>query len=289
MKIKKKIKIYSFPVPQNNEDGVDTYISSGFYGSYIDIEGQFKNEFDLIKRYREMALHPECDGAIEDVVNEAIVSDLYDSPIEIELSNLNATDRLKNIIREEFKYIKELIDFDKKSHEIFRNWYVDGRLYYHKVIDIKKPQEGIKELRYIDPMKMRYIRKEKKKDKNIIGPNTQSKGKNDNQNYPEIEEYFLYTPKLQYPTNSFSSGSGANKGIPIAKDSITYCTSGLVDRNKGNVLSYLHKAIKSLNQLRMIEDSLVIYRFLEHLNVVFFISMLEISQKVKLNNIYVKL
>jgi len=256
----KKSKSVVSPVPQNNEDGVDNYIASGFYGSYVDIEGVYRTEFDLLKRYREMALHPECDGAIEDVVNEAIVSDLYDSPIEIELSNLNATDKLKKVIRDEFKYIKELLDFDKKSHEIFRNWYVDGRLYYHKVIDLKKPQEGIKELRYIDPMKMRFVRQEKKKDRNILGPNIPGRDESKNGIAPEIEEYFLYTPKAQYPTNSYSSGSGASKGTKIAKDAITYCTSGLVDRNKGTILSYLHKAIKALNQLRMIEDSLVIYR-----------------------------
>jgi len=255
----KKSKSIVSPVPQNNEDGVDNYIASGFYGSYVDIEGQFRTEFDLLKRYREMALHPECDGAIEDVVNEAIVSDLYDSPIEIELSNLNATDKLKKVIREEFKHIKELLDFDKKSHEIFRNWYIDGRLYYHKVIDLKKPQEGIKELRYIDPMKMRFVRQEKKKDKNILGPNIANNQNENNGIAPEIEEYFVYTPKAQYPTNTYTS-SGASKGTKIAKDAITYCTSGLVDRNKGTVLSYLHKAIKALNQLRMIEDSLVIYR-----------------------------
>jgi len=254
-----KSKTIISPVPENNEDGVDNYISSGFYGSYVDIEGVYRTEFDLIKRYREMALHPEADGAIEDVVNEAIVSDLYDSPIEIELSNLNASDKLKSAIREEFKTIKELLDFDKKSHEIFRNWYVDGRLYYHKVIDLKKPQEGIKELRYIDPMKMRFVRQEKKKGKNTIGPNISNGGEEKNTIAPEIEEYFVYTPKPAYPTNSYSS-SGASKGVKIAKDSITYCTSGLVDRNKGSILSYLHKAIKALNQLRMIEDSLVIYR-----------------------------
>jgi hypothetical protein len=255
----KKSKTIVSPVPENNEDGVDNYISSGFYGSYVDIEGQYRTEFDLIKRYREMSLHPEADGAIEDVVNEALVSDLYDSPIEIELSNLNATDKLKKAIREEFKYIKELLDFDKKSHEIFRNWYIDGRLYYHKVIDLKNPQEGIKELRYIDPMKMRFIRQEKKKDRNLIGPNIPSRDESKNGIAPEIEEYFLYTPKPAYPTNNLAGGGGS-KGTKIAKDAITYCTSGLVDRNKGNVLSYLHKAIKSLNQLRMIEDSLVIYR-----------------------------
>ena len=255
----KKSKSIVSPVPQNNEDGVDNYIASGFYGSYVDIEGVYRTEFDLLRRYREMALHPECDGAVEDVINEAIVSDLYDSPIEIELSNLNATDKLKKAIRQEFKYIKELLDFDKKSHEIFRNWYVDGRLYYHKVIDLKRPQDGILELRYIDPMKMRYVIQEKKKNKDPL-VNTNVRGSEDtNILAPEIEEYFVYTPKPNYPTGALSSGGGS-KGVKISKDAITYCTSGLVDRNKGTVLSYLHKAIKALNQLRMIEDSLVIYR-----------------------------
>ena len=256
-KEKKSASIVS-PVPQNNEDGVDNYISSGFYGQYVDIEGVYRTESDLIKRYREMALHPECDGAIEDVVNEAIVSDLYDSPIEIELSNLNASDKLKNAIRSEFKYIKEILDFDKKSHEIFRNWYVDGKLFYLKVIDTKKPQEGIKELRYIDPMKIKYIRQEKKKDKtNPLLPNN---GENFRSMSPELDEYFLYNPSPNYPANTYSGGGNQKSSVKIARDSITYCSSGLVDRNKGTVLSYLHKAIKSLNQLRMIEDSLVIYR-----------------------------
>jgi hypothetical protein len=243
------------PVPPNNEDGVDYYIQSGFYGQYVDIEGVYRTEYDLIRRYREMALHPECDGAIEDVVNEAIVSDLYDSPVEIELSNVNASDRLKEIIREEFKYIKEIMDFDKKCHEIFRNWYVDGRLFYLKVIDLKKPHEGIQELRYIDPMKIKHVRQEKKQS----GQNISIRQANNQElKFPEIEEYFIYTPTPNYPSGTIG---GASKGsIKIAKDSITYCTSGLVDRNKGTILSYLHKAIKALNQLRMIEDSLVIYR-----------------------------
>ena len=246
------------PVPPNNADGVDNFIASGFYGQFVDIEGGYRSEHDLIKRYREMAIHPEADNAVEDVVNEAIVSDSYDSPVEIELSNLNASDKLKDRIRQEFKYIKELLDFDKKSHEIFRNWYIDGRLYYHKVIDLKKPEEGIKELRYIDPMKMRYIRQEKKKGK----PTGVDLGRMDEASkafYPEIEEYFVYTPKPNFPLGMVS-GAGGQKGIKIAKDTITYVNSGLVGRNKGTVLSYLHKAIKALNQLRMIEDSLVIYR-----------------------------
>ena len=255
---KKSASIVS-PVPPNNEDGVDNYIASGFYGQYVDIEGVYRTEHDLIKRYREMAIHPECDGAIEDVVNEAIVSDLYDSPIEIELSNLNASDKLKKAIREEFKYLKEILDFDKKSHEIFRNWYIDGRLYYLKVIDTKNPQEGIKELRYIDPMKMRYIRQEKKKNKEDY-INLRAGTDDTRILSPELEEYFVYTPTPNFPTGMISSGSGQKGAVKIAKDSITYCSSGLVDRNKGTVLSYLHKAIKALNQLRMIEDSLVIYR-----------------------------
>ena len=245
------------PVPQNNEDGVDNYISSGFYGSYVDIEGVYRTEFDLIKRYREMALHPEADGAIEDVINEAIVSDLYDTPIEIELSNLNASDKLKKAIRQEFKTIKDIMDFDKKSHEILRNWYIDGRLYYFKAIDVKKPEEGIKEIRYIDPMKMRYVRQEKKKKDDRLSIQTNNTDSTKVVT-PEIEEYFIYTPTPAYPSNSITGGG--SKGVKISKDSVTYVTSGLVDRNKGTVLSYLHKAIKALNQLRMIEDSLVIYR-----------------------------
>ena len=246
------------PVPETNQDGVDNYISSGFYGQYVDIEGVFRTEHDLIKRYREMALHPEADGAIEDVVNEAIVSDLYDSPVEIELSNLEASETLKKKIRTEFKYLKEILDFDRKSHEIFRNWYVDGRLYYLKVIDLKAPQEGIKELRYIDPLKMKYIRQEKKdKDKNGFTRVTKSE---DIQKGIEFEEYFQYTPSPSQSNGISAMSRGNAKSVKIAKDAVTYCTSGLVDRNKNTVLSYLHKAIKALNQLRMIEDSLVIYR-----------------------------
>jgi len=154
------------------------------------------------------------------------------------------------------------LDFDKKAHEIYRNWYVDGRLFYHKIIDLKNPEAGIQELRYIDAMKIRYVRQEKKKNGDqfargaITGLNT---GNPEEYTFPELEEYYVYTPKQTYPTNSTASGGGKG-AIKMAADSITYCTSGLVDRNKGSTLSYLHKAIKSLNQLRMIEDSLVIYR-----------------------------
>ena len=245
------------PVPQNDADKSDYYVSSGFYGQYVDIEGVFRNEYDLIKRYREMSLHPECDEAIEDVVNEAIVSDLSDSPVEIDLSNLSVGDNIKKTIRDEFKYIKDLLDFDSKSHEIFRNWYIDGRLYYHKVIDLENPRDGIQELRYIDALKVKYVRQMKKKDINqptLVTPKDKKLAIT-----PELDEYFEYNPtgganKNYTPTN------GVQGSIKIAKDAVTYCTSGLVDRNKHITLSWLHKGIKALNQLRMIEDSLVIYR-----------------------------
>jgi len=252
----KKSKGIVSPVPPNNEDGADYYLSSGFYGQYVDIEGVFRTEFDIIRKYRNMALHPECDTAVEHVVNEAIVSDLNDSPVEIDLDNLNASAGLKNIVRSEFKYIKDLIGFDKKAHEIFRNWYVDGRLYYHKVIDLKKPELGLEEVRYIDPLKIKLMRirpkdQEKKYDIKPSGSVGESVTED-----TKVIEFYTYYPQ----GTAQKYGSIAGKGVKIAKDAITYCSSGLVDRNKHIGLSYLHKSIKALNQLRMIEDSLVIYR-----------------------------
>ena len=241
------------PVPPNKNDGQESYISSGFFGSYVDIEGVYRNENELIRRYRSMALYPECDSAIEDIVNEAIVSDTNDSPVSIELSNPNASDGIKKKLREEFKYILELLDFDKKAHEIFRNWYIDGRLYYNKVIDQKNPQDGIQELRYIDSAKMKYVRQVKKTRNDGLARSEQDNPAT--YNFPELEEYFIYSPG-----GSNQYGSAPTKGIKLTKDSVTYCTSGLVDRNKGSTLSWLHKSIKPLNQLMMIEDSLVIYR-----------------------------
>ena len=254
------------PVPQSNEDSSDYYVSSGFYGQYVDIDGVFKSEYELIKRYREMALHPEVDSAIEDIINEAIVSDQNDSPVEIDLENLPASEKLKELIREEFKTVKEVLDFDKKCHEILRNWYIDGRIYYHKVIDVKKPEEGIKEVRYIDPLKIKLVRK-LKTDPSLKGAiNAVNQGQ-DPQNIenPEIEEFYQYDPNSQQGKNNLGAiGSTPfahkNKPVKIAPDAITFCHSGLVDRNKQTILSYLHKSIKALNQLRMIEDSLVIYR-----------------------------
>jgi len=255
------------PVPKNNEDGADYYLASGFYGQYLDVEGVFKTEYDLIRRYREMALHPEVDSAIEDIIIEAIVADQHDSPVQIDLENLNVGPQIKDLIRGEFQYIKEMLDFDKKAHEIFRNWYVDGRIYYHKVIDLEKPEEGIKELRYIDALKIKYVREQKKKGgANAIQytPGNNPGANNDpmSADFEGLSEYFIYTPQ-SYQKNQYGSVAvtGQQKdAVKFAKDAVAYCTSGLVDRNKQTVLSYLQKAIKSLNQLRMIEDSLVIYR-----------------------------
>ena len=252
----KKSKGVVSPVPPNNEDGADYYLSSGFYGQYVDIEGVFRTEFDIIRKYRNMALHPECDTAVEHVVNEAIVADLNDSPVEIDLDNLNASSSLKNVIRDEFKYIKDLIGFDKKAHEIFRNWYVDGRLYYHKVIDLQKPELGLEEIRYIDPLKIKLMRiRPKDQDKRYEVKPSGSVGESVTED-TKIIEFYTYYPQ----GTAQKYGSIAGKGVKIAKDAITYCSSGLVDRNKHIGLSYLHKSIKALNQLRMIEDSLVIYR-----------------------------
>jgi len=256
---KKKKGVIS-PVPPNNEDGADYFLTSGFYGQYVDIEGVFRTEFDVIKRYRDMALHPECDTAIEHVVNEAIVSDSNDSPVEINLDNLNVSDKLKTVIRDEFKGVKDLLQFDKKAHEIFRNWYTDGRLYYHKVIDVQKPDEGIQEVRYIDSLKLKLMRVQPKNERGAKGaegiPVLPYSGTETIKKDTKIQEFYTYYPQGM----AQKYGSVAGKGIKIAKDAITYVHSGLVDRNKKITLSYLHKAIKGLNQLRMIEDSLVIYR-----------------------------
>ena len=253
----KKSKSIVSPVPPNNEDGSDYYLQSGFYGQFVDIEGVYKSEFDLVRKYRDMALHPECDQAIEQIISEAIVSDLNDSPVEIDLDNLEVSTSLKKVIRQEFKYIKDLLQFDKKAHEIFRNWYVDGKLYYQKVIDLKKPDAGLQEIRYIDALKIKFMRI-KKDDGKVLPTNATAK---DSPNQPikdaEVTEFYTYYPM---GVKAGAYGSLQGQGVKIAKDAVTYVTSGLVDRNKHLNLSYLHKAIKALNQLRMIEDSLVIYR-----------------------------
>lgn len=251
---KKKQQGLVSPVAPNNDDGTVTISAGGYYGQYVDMEGVSKNEFQQIRKYREVSLHPEVDSAIDEVVNEAIVADGDDSPVEIELSNLDQSDSIKKRIREEFNEIKRLLQFDKKCYHIFRRWYIDGRLYYHKVIDVNKPGEGIKELRYIDPMKVKKMREVKKKP-------TAGQGDNQKLNYGDVNEYYLYNPKGIFNHKAAVSLAGNDQlGVKIAPDAITFCTSGLMDMNQNLPLSYLHKALKAVNQLRMIEDSLVIYR-----------------------------
>ena len=233
------------PVATTNEDGATSFIAGGYHGTYVDLDGNFKTEYDMVVKYRMMAMHPEVDSAIEDIIQEAIVTDQNDSPVQIDLANLDVSDSVKEMIRKEFDYIKNLIGFDTKAHEMFRRWYIDGRLYYHKVIDLQRPQDGILELRYVDPQKIKKVRQ--------INKIPKTADQFQSLDYGKVDEYFIYNPKGLRNTS-------ANSGIKIAKDAITYVTSGILDTNKNIVLSYLHKAIKVLNQLMMIEDSLVIYR-----------------------------
>src|SRR5210317_442389 len=230
------------------DDGSQTVIGGGGHiGHYLDIEGQIRDESDLIRRYREVAMQPECDQAVEDIVNEAIVSDEIEPPVRLNLDRIKTFSiDLKKKVAKEFDEVLRLLEFEEKGHDIFRRWYVDGRMYYHKVIDPKNPKDGIKELRYIDPRKIKKVREIKKKDGPIKMPG-------DAPDPMEYKEYYVYNEKGV-------GGSMNTGGIRIHKDAIAYCPSGLVDQQKNVVLSHLHKAIKPVNQLRMIEDSLVIYR-----------------------------
>lgn len=245
------------PVAPTEEDGIVTISAGGYYGQYVDIDGISKNEFEMIRKYREVSLHPEVDAAIDEIVNESIVSDLNDSPVEVELSNLKVSDNIKNRIRDEFNEIKRLIKFDKKCYEIYRRWYIDGRLYYNKVIDLNNPSEGIKEIRYIDPLKIKKMRVVKKPDKptNPLVP-----GNPTSIDYGEVTEYYLFNPKGFFTSTSTVAGPSDKQGIKMSTDSITFVGSGLMDLNQNIPLSYLHKSLKAVNQLRMIEDALVIYR-----------------------------
>jgi len=234
-------------VQKDSLDGSQPIVGGGYYGYSVDFDGTVRNDYELITRYREMVLQPECDSAVDDVVNETICGNFDDVPIAVELSNLKQSEKIKKLIREEFDEILRLLDFDNRSYEIFRRWYVDGRLFYHKVIDPKNPRGGMIELRYIDPRKIRKVTEyEEKKPGELRGVdlNTQLTQKS--------ASYFLYNPK--------GLKNSTNQGMRIAPDSVTYCHSGIQDLNKNMVLSHLHKAIKAVNQLRMIEDSLVIYR-----------------------------
>ena len=247
------------PVPPNADDGVNV-AAGGYFGTYVETDAQARNEYDLIKRYRDMSLHPECDSAVDDIVNEFVVSDATDTCVNIDLTNLQVGASVKKRIREEFEYIKRLLNFDMRAHELIRNWYVDGRTYYHKVIDLKDPQKGITELRYIDPLKIRRVRQKIKK-VDQVDP-LAIRGTALEHEWGDYVDYYVYNPK-GYGRQSAMIGTGdfsSNQGIKIAYDAITYVHSGLQDMNKRMHLSFLHKGIKSLNQLRMIEDALVIYR-----------------------------
>ena len=237
-------KTFTDPTP---DDGAIEIAGGGFFSSVLDTDGRERNDLDLIRRYRDISMQSECDAAVEDIVNEAIISNLNDIPVNIDLTNLKYGDKIKNRIRVEFMEVLRLLNFNEKGHDIFRRWYVDGRIYYHKVIDNKDPQKGLTHLRFIDPTKIRKVR-ETKKDPSV--------DQNGVEMVSKVDEYFIYSDK-----GFASSGSqGNDQGIKIAADSVVYVPSGLLDSNSGRVISHLHKAIKPVNQLRMIEDAIVIYR-----------------------------
>jgi len=235
-------KKLSFVAPQEDDSAGYVINAGGYFGQYVDMDGgKAKNDADLIMKYREIAMQPETDAAIEDIVNEAIVSDEDSAPVELILDDLEQPDRIKKLMQEEFDQIIKLLNFNWTGHDTFRRWYIDGRLYFHKIIDEKNPKRGILELRPIDPTKIRKVR-EVKEEKD---PKTGAKL------IKEVKEYYIYQDKNM---------SKSNQGLKIAKDSICYITSGVLDPTRKRVLSYLQKALKPANQLRMMEDSLVIYR-----------------------------
>ena len=239
--------IVSFTSP-SSDDGTIEIPGGGFYSSVLDTDGRDRADIDLIRRYRDIAQQAECDTAIEDIVNEGIVSNESDISVQIELDNLPYPDRIKKKIRDEFEEVLRLLKFEEKGHDLFRRWYVDGRIYFHKIINGKNPKAGIAELRYIDPTKIKKVRQVEKD----LDPETGI------EKIKKIEEFYMYNDKgIEVAGGGVH---GPNQGIKISDDSITYVPSGLIDGNSGRVLSYLQKAIKPVNQLRMIEDSLVIYR-----------------------------
>ena len=233
----------AFTIP-SPDDGVTTISAGGYFGQYLDMEVTAKNDYDLIRRYREVSQHPECDMAIEDIINEVIVSNERDVAVSISLDKLGVSDKIKEKIRDEFDEVLRLLNFEEKGHDIFKRWYIDGRIYFHKVIDPSSPRKGITELRFIDPRKMKKVREIKKK------RDVKSKGI---EVVEQTAEWFVYNEK------GMSTGT-SNVGVKIATDSITFVTSGVIDQTRNMVMGHLHKAIKPVNQLRMIEDAVVIYR-----------------------------
>jgi len=232
--------------PPNQDDGALTITSAAYYGTYVDLDGTAKNEVELISRYREMAMQPEIESAIDDIVNEAICQDDDGKIIQIVLDDLKQPEKIKKAIKEEFQTILRLMNYNNMAQDIFRRFYVDGRMYFHIIIDREKPIEGIKELRYVDPRKLRKVREIKKKKDERTGVDMMN----------VINEYYIYTDKVV----SGGSSNFGPVGVRITTDSIISVVSGLMDSRRAVVLSYLHKAIKPLNQLRMIEDATVIYR-----------------------------
>ena len=232
----------SFALPQN-DDGAVTIQSGAYYGTYVDLDGVVRNEIELITRYREMAMQPELETAIDEIVNEAIVNDDSESGVEIDTDELKQPENIKKKIREEFDYVLKLLDFGNMGHELFRRWYTDGRLFYHVIIDDKSPQKGIQELRYIDPRRIRKIREIQKAKDTVSGMEI----------IKNMKEYYLYNERGMI-------GAHSNLGTKIAIDAVVNVNSGLMDSKRAMVLSYLHKAIKPLNQVRMVEDATVIYR-----------------------------
>jgi hypothetical protein len=243
---KEKENVQSFVAPPN-DDGSVAVVGGGVYGIYTDLEGVIRNDAQLIQRYRDMALQPECDAAIEDIINETLVFTEGDYPVQIILDKLEQPESIKKKIREEYEHIMKLLDFNNQGYDIFRRWYVDGKLYYHMMIDVKQPKQGIKEVRYIDPRKIRKVR-ENKKSKPILN----QMGQNQVNAPQKPNEYFIYSEK--------GFNNDANQGVKIASDAICYVHSGLTDKDGKVIVSHLHKAIKTLNQLRMLEDATVIYR-----------------------------
>ena len=242
--IKRKTAQKELPsfVPKTDEDGSGVIQAGGHFGAYIDMDGdKVKNEVDLILKYRDIAAQPECDAAIEDIVNESIVGDHDEAPIDIVMDELDISDKMKETVKFEFDHVLKLLNFNQYAHDIYRKWYIDGRLPYHIIIEKGSPKKGIKELRYIDPTKLRKVKEiEEKQD-----PKTGAKL------IEKVDEFFLFQDKTM---------NGAEQGLKIYPDAIAYCTSGVMDPGRKRILSYLHKALKPVNQLRMMEDSLVIYR-----------------------------
>ena len=249
------------PVPPSADEPV-SIAAGGYFGTYVDTDATARNEFELIRRYRDMSLHPEVDSAVDEIVNEFVVSDANDSCVEVDLNNLEVGAGVKKKIRDEFDRIKQMLNFDNRAHEIIRSWYIDGKLYYHKVIDLDNPKKGITELRYIDPLKIRKVRQKLSKGADDPRVNRALKGTAMEYEWGQYIDYFLYNPKGYLRGGALGPvGDMSNsQGIKMAVDSIAFCSSGLQDLNKRMHLSFMHKAIKSLNQLRMIEDALVIYR-----------------------------